>query len=349
MPRMSYALKTLIRLLASLLLLLSAARSDEEIVVEPGTDGVIVRSPIAAANFLFRAPADFKRATPAEGFAVSLAADGQGGKGTIALRLGELSTTEARAGLDAFVQAHEEEYRKGLGGTPGITGGRGRRTVVVEGKDGLRIVLVVFDGARHYELFLDAQPPDSALALALPPVAEGFTILDPKGAPEGAPPTGDAKAGTIEHDYYRLKLHKPAGFLQQEVDPDQDKGIFLQLRREDEAKNRCDIYVRVFLAKALKEQVDAMAQRRIDEFRSQHDTPKGPERAVRTRMPGSNAAFRFKEVGKSAHGQVVEEEWLLVDHENGRVYEFEVACYGAAARAFKKDIDAFWKGIHFKE
>lgn len=313
--------------------------------MESDPEGVIVRSPVAAANFLFRAPRGFKRVGPEEGFAVALAAEEEGAKGSIRLRLGDLTATEARAGLDAFVKGHEEEYLQGLGGSLGITGGRGRRTAAIEGKEALRIVLVVFDGARRYELFLEGAPGDSALAAGLGAVAEGFTILDPKGAPEGGPVLGDTKAGTIEHDYYRLKLVKPAGFLQQEVDPDKDPGIFLHLKREDDAKNRSDIRVRVFLAKALKEGVEAKAQKRIDSFRSAHESTKGPERAPRGRMAGSNAAFRFKQVGRLPHGQVVEEEWLILDHQNGRVYEFEVVCYATASRAFKKEIDAFWKGI----
>jgi len=344
---MSYALKTLIRLAACLLLLLSATQAAEEIIVESDADGVIIRSPVAAANFLFRAPAGFKKTDPGEGFALALAAERDGAKATIRLRLADLNATEARAGIDAFVKSHEEEYLAGLGGTLGITGGRGRRTAVIEGKEALRLVLVLFDGPKRYELFLEGAPGDSALAEELAPVAEGFTILDPKGAPEGGGQIGDAKASTIEHDYYRLKLLKPAGFLQQEVDPDQDKGIFLHLVREDDQKNRCDIFVRVFLAKALKEQVEAKAQRRIDDFRASHETPKGPARAVRGRMPGSNASFRFKQLGRLPTGQVVEEEWLILDHENGRVYEFQVVCYATASRVFRKEIDAFWKGIRF--
>ncbi|HEX5137051.1 MAG TPA: hypothetical protein VFY93_08775, partial [Planctomycetota bacterium] len=286
----------------------------------------------------------FRRSDPPEGFALALAGDDD--KASIRLRIADLGASEARAGIDAFVKAHEPEYGAGFTGAPGITSGRGRRTAAVEGKDSLRIVLVVFDGVRRYELFCEGAP---GAGEELAAVAEGFTILDPKGAPEGAPLLGDAKAGTIEHAYYRLKLLKPEGFLQQEVDPESDKGIYLHLRREDDQRNRCDIRVRVFLAKSLKEGVEAKAQRRIDDFRGRNGSVKGPLRAPRSRMPGSNAAFRFEQVGRSEHGQVVDEKWLILDHENGRLYEFEVVCYGAAGRAFKKDIDAFWKGIRIQD
>lgn len=342
-------MKTLIRLAACLPLLLSAAGAGEEILVETVEDGVIVRSPIAAANFLFRAPKGFRKADPGEGFSAGLAAEEGTAKASIRLRIGDLTATEARTGLDGFVKNHEEEYRAGFGGALGVTGGRGRRIAAIEGKEALRLVLVVFDGARRYELFLEAAPGDSALAAQLAPVAEGFTILDPKGAPDGGPAlAGGAKAMPIVHEYYRLKLLKPEGFLQQEVDPERDQGIYLHLRREDDQKNRCDIRVRVFLAKALKEQPDAKAQRRIDDFRNRYESPKGPERAARGRGPGANAAYKWKQVGKQTGG-VIEEDWWILDHQNGRVYEFEVTCFAAASRAFKKDIDAFWRGIKIEE
>jgi hypothetical protein len=345
-------LKTLIfrRLAASLLLLVSAVPAADEIRVETDADGVIVRSPAAAANFLFRAPAGFRPIDREEGFAIALAAEEGGARATIRLRLGELTATEARAGLDAFVKAREQEYSAGLEGALGTNGGRGRRLAAIEGKEALRLVLVVFDGARRYELFLEGAPGDSELAGRLAPVAEGFTILDPKGAPEApGAATGDAKASALEHAYYRLKVLKPEGFLQQDVDPSSDPGIFLHLRREDDEKNRCDIRVRVFLAKATKEQPDAKAQKRIDDFRKQHESPRGPARPPRGRWPGATAAYRFKQVGKITGGAVVEEEWLVIDHANGRVYEIEVATYAGAARAFKKEIEAFWRGIRIQE
>jgi hypothetical protein len=344
-------LKTLIvrlpfRFAASLPLLLSAAWAAEDIRVEALPDGVIVRSPAAAANFLFRAPKAFREVDVPEGFVAALAAEEDGSKATIRLRLGELTATEARAGLDAFVKARDAEYRAGLGGAPGITGGRGRRLVAIEGEGSLRLVLALFDGPRRYELFLDATPGDSALAAQLAAVAEGFTLLDPKGPPDIGPATeGDDKAATIEHDYYRLKLVKPKGFLQQEVDPDRDAGIFLHLRREDEQKNRCDIRIRVFLAKALKESVDAKAEKRLEEFKNGHETPRAPSRPTRGRWAGASTVYRMKLAGRLPSGSVVEEEWLILDHENGRVYEIEVGSFGGAARAFKKEIDAFWRGL----
>ncbi|MCK6461084.1 MAG: hypothetical protein L6Q95_14475, partial [Planctomycetes bacterium] len=184
-------MKTLIRLAASLLLLLSAAGAVDEILVESDADGVIVRSPAAAANFLFRAPKGFRRAEAPEGFALALEAEGT----SIRLRLADLTAGEARGGLDAFLTSREQEYRAGFDGSLGITSGRGRRTAAIETKDAFRLVLVVFDGARRYELFCEGAP---GAATELAAVAEGFTILEPKGAPEGGPLLGDAKAGTIE-------------------------------------------------------------------------------------------------------------------------------------------------------
>ena len=129
------------------------------------------------------------------------------------------------------------------------------------------------------------------------------------------------------------------------MDPERDKGIYLHLRREDDQKNRCDIRVRVFLAKAVKQGPEELAQMRIDEFRGRHESPKGPERPKRS-APG---AFRWKQAGRAQGGVVVEEERWVLEHENGRMYEFEVLCYGAASRAFQKDIAAFWRSVKFGE
>jgi len=318
--------------------------------VEAAPDGVIVSSPIAEANFLFRTPSSFRRAEAPEGFAVALATEKEGAVATIRLRIGDLTATEARAGLDAFVEARDEEYRTGVGGKLGITGGRGRRLAAVEGKELTRLVLVVFDGPRRYELFLEARPADSLLAAELGAIAEGFTILSPQGAPASGPATAaDAAASRIDHDYYRLNLLKPKGFLRQEVDPGRDPGIFLHLLREDETKSRCEIFVRVCLAKAFKESVDARAAKRHDQILERYESPKAPKRPTRGRWPGAKVVYRFKLAGRApGSGAVVEEEWLLLEHENGRIYEVQVSSWGGAARAFKKDIDAFWKNLRIE-
>ena len=80
-------------------------------------------------------------------------------------------------------------------------------------------MLVVFDGAKVYELILEGT---GAAAEAFATIAAGFTILDPKGPPAGAgaePTPEELAPKTFEKNYYRLKVFKPAGFASEPVDP----------------------------------------------------------------------------------------------------------------------------------
>ena len=102
-------------------------------------DAVIVRSPIAQANFLFRAAGGFHQIEAPEGFAVMLEAKSAGGAtATIRLRLGPLSPGQARRGLDAFVQERQSEYLQGYKGKLAVSGEENRRVATVRGKAGVR-------------------------------------------------------------------------------------------------------------------------------------------------------------------------------------------------------------------
>jgi len=130
------------------------------------------------------------------------------------------------------------------------------------------------------------------------------------------------------------------------VDPDSDKGIFLHLRRDDKYKNRCDIRIRVHLARALKQSTAAKAQKAIERFTTKYISAKAPKKPRRTSWAGAKNAYKMKMVGKVAKtSSVVQEEWRVIEHENGRVYEIQVVTYGGAAREFKKDLAAFWKKL----
>jgi len=327
------------RRLAFLLLLVSAARASDEIVVEREADAVIIRSPIAQANFLFRAPAAFAQVEPPEGFAVALEARaGDGPAAVIRLRLADAPPT-----LDKLVEAR----RKEAGADATVSGAGNRRLVTARDAKHVRHVLLLADGPRLYELFLEA-PADHPQAAELQRVAEGFTILDPKGAPAAGVPTGgDYAAEEVEHDYYRLKLLKPEGFLRQEVDPNTDEGIFLHLRRED-AENRCDIEVRVHLDRALKRSTAELAQERLDAFRKKYPGAKGPKKPQRTSWPQAEEAWKFKVAGMATKGGVVEEDWRIIQHSNARVYEIVVTTWGGASRTWKKDIAAFWRQLRIQ-
>ena len=335
----------MLRLLPGPLILLSVALAEDEIRVERQDDAVIVRSPIAQGNFLFRAPPFFKEVEAEEPFAVHLSAKQRKATAHIRLRLGQVTAGQARRGIDALVAEKQDAYAAGSG-TPKISGEGGRRYMEIAGKAGWRMVLVVVDGPRLYELFLDHAPTDAVLARQLSAVARGFTILDPKGAPAGGAPMGDLKAGTIEHDYYRLKVFKPAGFAQQEVDPDRDQGIYLHLRKEDQYRNRCDIRVRVHLARAMKQTPLDKAEKARERFVNKYQSAKAPKRPQRTTVGGAKNAWKLKMVGKETKtSSVVEEEWRVIEHENGRVYEIQLTNYGGAAREFRKDIQAFWRKL----
>ena len=323
---------------------LSAAQEQDEIVVEREADGaLVVRSPMSQGNFLFRAPAAFREATPPEGFAACLEARDGEATARIRLRLGKA----AGASVDAFVKAREGEYRAGVADKPDVPPQHAPALVRCAGAGAARTVLVVLDGPRSYELFLDAAPPGSGLAGKLDAVATGFTILDPKGPPPAVVPTGEtAEETVIEHDYYRLKVVKPAGFEQRPVDPDADKGIFLHLHREDDEKNVCDIRIRVHLSKTVAADAQEIAAKAIEAFASKYPPAKVPKRPSRTGWPGADAAFKCKMAGKvSGTGAVVEEEWRVIDHSNDRLYEVQVTLFARASRAFKKDLQTFWRGL----
>ncbi|MHC4973479.1 MAG: hypothetical protein ACYTG3_14215 [Planctomycetota bacterium] len=336
----------MLRLLTGSLVLLSVALAEDEIRVERQDDAVIVRSPIAQGNFLFRAPPFFKEVEVEEAFAVHLSATRGKATAHIRLRLGQVTAGQARRGIDALVREKEAGYTAGGYGKLNVSGEGARRLAETAGKAGeRRLVLVVVDGPRLYELFLDHAPPDTVLEGQLAAVATGFTILDPKGAPIAGAEPGDLKADTIEHEYYRLKVYKPAGFAQEEVDPERDKGIFLHLRKEDKYRNRCDIRIRVHLARTMKQTPAFKAQKAIERFVTKYQSAKAPKKPRRTGFAGAKNAWRFKMVGKTKTSSVVEEEWRVIEHENGRIYEIQLTTYGGAAREFKKDIRAFWKKL----
>jgi hypothetical protein len=319
-------------LAAVLLLFLSAAHAEDEIHVEREDDAVVVRSPIAQGNFLFRAPRGFREADPPEGFRLALAADA----GRILLRL----TRPGAVDPAAFLKDRAKEY----GGTAEAAG-RGRWIARSRSDSGARTVLLVLDGTCAYELFLESPEPE-----ALDAVAKGFTVLDPKGPPGGAPvAAATAEAEEFEKEFYRLKLLKPEGFSVEAVDPNVDPGIVFRFRRVGEAGTITDIHVRVFLKKTLKEDVAERARKAIESFASRYPPVKGPKRPSKARFASAREAYRFKLAGRATTGALIEEEWLLVEHENDRVYEIQMTHWAGATRAFRKEIAAFWKRLEISD
>ncbi len=304
---------------------------------------------MSQANFLFRAAGGFERGKAPEGYAVELTAKKKKSWGRIRLRLAKVVPPPGPRTAADWARANVADGLQ----TPGevSVSGRGARSrAKMKGKDGgrpiERTLVALRDGTRIYLLYLDRQGDGFTAALAA--VASGFTILDPKGAPsEEAPPDSAAlKPGTIEKDYYRLKLFKPAGFVNLTVDPDADNGIVLHLRRYDAKKNLCDIRIRVWLKKLVKQPLEAKARARMDRFRGKYKNAKIPKKPSRARWRSAKSALKLKLVGQQAKtGIVITEEWRFVEHENDRVYEIQMIIAGEAARTWKKDIRAFWKRL----
>ncbi|MEM7037647.1 MAG: hypothetical protein AAF570_11760 [Bacteroidota bacterium] len=168
---------------------------------------------------------------------------------------------------------------------------------------------------------------------------------------KGIPPAPDAppatKAELIEHPYYRLSLIQPAGFSRRKVDPSSDKGIFVHLRARDDEKNICEIRVRVFLAKTVKQDTDERAQARVDSFAAKYKDAKVPKRPKRMRFRGAEEAYRLDLVGRGK-GFILAEEWRMIRHTNGRLYEFQLSYYGAAQRVWRKQLREFWKQLKIR-
>ncbi len=327
------------------------AFAQHEITVERGEDAVIVKSPIAQGNFLLRLPLAFEQAEgeEAEKWTFRMfARDGQA-HAFISLRITELTGPDLRKTVDALVAARDHRFPETKDWVE-RSGESARRLLRYRGKDYAMSVLGVRDGNRLYELWQSTAPKNCAFDKAFASIAEGFTILDPKGAPQlRKPDAKELKAGPLEHDYYRIKVLKPEGFLVEEVDPESDRGIWTHLRREDEVRNTCTIRIRVFLTRTLKKTLEDRAQERINAFESQYDSARVPKRPKRTRFPGSKEAYSLKMVGKLPKGGlVVQEEWKLFEHDNGRTYEIQLTTYAGAQREFSKEIRAFWRSIKIR-
>ncbi len=336
-----------------LLCLLSAVSAANEIkaAVRLEKDGAdwVVSSPMADGNFLFRVPGDFRRAKAPAGEAVHLTTGDETAGARISLRIHRVGADKAAKGAPAAARGEKLLAMGAAGaGEPSWEGERDRSLATLEYREGsvdaLRFALCLADGDRLYVLTLDCWPRDHALLDDLRAIAHGFSLLETKGLPPAPDKPASGKPEWIAHAYYRLNLMRPAGFATKKVDPAADKGIYLHLRRVDEQKNVCDIRVRVLLKKTVKQKTAARAQMRIDVFANKYPGAKVPRKPKRARWPGADEAYRFKLAGKTKTF-VFTEEWRLIEHGNGRLYEIQMTMYGAAERAWKKDLRLFWKQL----
>ncbi|MHC4225270.1 MAG: hypothetical protein ACYSUN_14875, partial [Planctomycetota bacterium] len=163
-----------------MIVLLSVALAEDKIHVERSEDAVIVRSPSDQANFLFRAPASFKERKAQAPFLLDLEAEGASGeRARIRLRITTVGEADSLKNPEELAGARAAEYREGFGGKLEFSGKGARRLARCSGVGGARAVLLVRDGDRLYELFLEESPAGSSFAPALDELATGFTILAP--------------------------------------------------------------------------------------------------------------------------------------------------------------------------
>jgi len=285
------------------------------------------------------------------------AAEGQPGAAA-SVRLFRIEPPEAEQRRDLGEVARERAagYQRGYGepGAVEVTGEGARRLLsfrgTLEGGPAARRVLLVRDGTRLYELVLDEAPAASPFEKTLLRLAEGFTLLEVKGAEGEAPPAAeDLVARKLEHDFYKVALLKPEGFLEEAVDANSDRGIVYAFRRRAPTGDLCVIRVRAWLARTQTAGLDALARTALDRFTGTVNDPKAPKSPTTGSFPGAKQAFRFKMSGTQPKSSIVtQEEVLLAEHGNGWIYEVQVTTYGGAAQLFKKELKAFWSAFRVR-
>ncbi|MFQ5843895.1 MAG: hypothetical protein ACE5JG_02800 [Planctomycetota bacterium] len=336
----------------------AAGAQGQDITLDRDGEDLVVRSPASKWNFLFRLPAAFRPPEkPAEHCLVHLEAAREQGEAShrarVFLRLRKLTAEDARKGVDALARRKAAERPRGLLDVSErrVSGTGLRRRITCEGSylgDRIAVTwLLVQDGSRLYELHLDQRPPGSVFDAALKKAAEGFTLLEPRqSAPrEDAPLEEAQEARTVTHDYWRVTVLKPAGFVQESIDGQNDPGILFIFRRRDEHQNLCTIRVRARLRKVMKKSVSEKADLALERFRNRFvDVLRAPRKPPKTRWPGAKEAYRLQLVARE-NGLPFREDHRFVDHQNGRVYEFQVTTWAGADREFKKELRAFWKSV----
>ena len=185
-------------------------------------------------------------------------------------------------------------------------------------------------------------------ALALASNDGNAPVVLAQAAPDAkAPAEGEQKERVLTEPFYRLEVLKPLGFSAAEGDPNKDPGIWMEMRRVDEERSQCDIRIRTWLKKTLEagESVDDFTRKAVERFEKNHIDTRVPKAPPRAPWPGAHAAYKLKLAGRTKNGITVQEDCRIVDHENGRIYEFQVTMYGGASRSFQKEIAAFWKKL----
>jgi hypothetical protein len=326
----------LLRVLLGICLVLTSAAADT-IKVEPAADAVVVRSPMKEANFLMRLPAGFVEAEATAPWMVVLRTK----EARVRLRVELLSAD--KLGLAAAALAKPRATGLTLTGSGGA-----RRMGTGPGETGFeRVALYVRDGKRFYEVVVDVAEGKAELKKSLVESLENFTLLNPQGAPEAAPEDpAELKPKTLEHSFYKIKVLKPVGFGERPPDVDHDKGIWKHLRRIDKDNNLCEIRIRSHLSVEFKKSIETLAAERMKKFADKYNDTRIPKKPKSWRIRGGKPAIQVQMSGRAPKsGLIVRADYRYVEHANGRTYEIEMILWGDAARAFKKEVKAFWKSL----
>ncbi|MEM8883938.1 MAG: hypothetical protein AAGD14_07715 [Planctomycetota bacterium] len=316
------------RILASLLLLPALLAADT-IQVEPSADAVVVRSPLAEGNFLMRLPPGFARSEAKEPWNAILVKD----KTTLRLRISQVGSDQSELGAGELARSRAGKLKlEGEGGARRIGTGPGE------------LALFVRDGKRLYEIRVTG--PDDEIK-PLRAALENFTLLDPKGAPEPAPTDPAAlKPVTLEHTFYKIRVLKPSGFAERPPDVDGDPGIWKHLRRIGEHGNRVEIFIRSHLSVKFPKSAEDLSIERMQRFQNRYKDVRSPKKAKSWKPRGAKEGRQVQMSARAPKtGQIVRADYRYVEHKNGRTYEIEMIMWGNTARAWKKDIRAFWKSL----
>ena len=323
----------------SFLLLVVASATADSIKVEPGADAVVVRSPMKEGNFLLRLPAGFTQAAVEKPWGAVL----KKGDAIVRLRIDLLAADQEKKAIADLAKPRAGKLAlKGKGGA--------RRTGEETADKVVRLSLFVRDGKRFYELEARVPEKDADLQKLLREALENFTLLNPKGAPEPLTVDPDAgKAKKLTHGFYKIEILKPAGFSSREPNPDDDRGIWTHLRRNDVEGSACEIWVRSHLSIKFPKSAEDLCTERMQRFSNRYKDVRAPKKPKRWKTKGGKEGYQAQMSARAPKtGIIVRADYRYVEHGNGRTYEIEMILWGNASRLWSKDIRAFWKSLKIR-
>lgn len=318
------------------LILAVVSVSADSIKVEIGDDAVVVRSPMKEGNFLMRLPPGFQEATAEDPWLAIL----KKGDARVSIRIDMLGSDQESIGVTTLAKARA--------GKMSLKGEGGGRRIGEETTGGVvRVALFIRDGKRFYEIDARIPKKNEDLLKALRESLENFTLLDPKGAPELESTDPDAaKAKKLTHRFYKIEVLKPAGFSERPPNPDEDKGIWKHIRRNDVEGSACEIWIRSHLSLKFKSSAEALCIARLKRFNNRYKDVRAPKKIKTWRTKGGKKGYQVQMAGRSPKtGIIVRADYRYVEHGNGRTYEFEMILWGDAPRIWKKGLKAFWRSL----